>query len=156
MRRLALFLPLAIAVVVTPFAVEAQQAGKVARIGFRSQGSPSTSPEIREAFRQQLRELGYVEGQNIVIEYRWAEGRAERLPDLAAELVSLKGRRHCIWGYARAACCEACHHYDPDRLGDGWRPGRHWSCAEPRQTGGKCHRAEQSWCGAQWETVAAL
>ncbi len=74
----------------TPLAAGAQQAGKVWRIGMLSLGSPTNSPHILEAFRQQLRELGYVEGQNIVIEYRWAEGRAERLPDLAAELVGLK------------------------------------------------------------------
>jgi putative tryptophan/tyrosine transport system substrate-binding protein len=72
-----------------PLAAEAQQPVKVARIGVLAPGSPTSSPQLREAFRQQLRELGYVEGQNIVIEYRWAEGRAERLPDLAAELVSL-------------------------------------------------------------------
>jgi len=65
---------------------------KVARIGLLEQvGSPSgPRGPIYEAFRQQLRELGYVEGQNIVIEYRAAEGRAERLPDFAAELVRLK------------------------------------------------------------------
>src|SRR5712664_3862797 len=72
-----------------PLAAKAQQPGKVARIGVLAQGSPTSNP-ISEAFRQQLRELGYIEGQNIVLEYRWAEGRAERLPDLAAELVRLK------------------------------------------------------------------
>jgi len=73
-----------------PLAAKAQQPGKVARIGVLSFGSATPGSHIDEAFRQQLRELGYVEGQNIVIEYRWAEGRAERLPDLAAELVRLK------------------------------------------------------------------
>jgi putative tryptophan/tyrosine transport system substrate-binding protein len=67
-----------------PLAVQAQQSGKVARIGRLEQSSSGRD----EAFRQGLRELGYVEGQNIVIEYRYAEGRAERLPDLAAELVA--------------------------------------------------------------------
>ena len=69
---------------------KAQQAGKVARIGVLTQGSSTSGQHILEAFRQGLRELGYVEGQNIVFEYRWAEGRAERLPDLAAELLRLK------------------------------------------------------------------
>jgi putative ABC transport system substrate-binding protein len=71
---------------------EAQQPKKVPRIGFLSPQSPS-DPRIqrfREAFRQGLRERGWVEGQNIVIEYRWAEGRTERIADLASELVSLK------------------------------------------------------------------
>jgi len=80
---------LAILVIFTSLAAQAQQAGKVARIGFLAQGPAPSGPTF-EAFRQGLRELGYVEGQNIVIEYRWAEERLERLPDLAAELVSLK------------------------------------------------------------------
>ncbi len=71
-----------------PLAAEAQQAGKVHRIGYLS-GSSATAHLI-EAFRQGLRELGWVEGQNIVIDYRYAEGRLDRLPDLAAELVRLK------------------------------------------------------------------
>src|SRR5438445_13205812 len=73
-----------------PRTVDAQQPGKVARIGVLSQGSSTSGQHIREAFRQGLRDLGYVEGQNIVIEYRYAEGEAERLPDLAAELRRLK------------------------------------------------------------------
>ena len=69
---------------------EAQQPKKVPRIGFLLGGSPSSASPFTEAFRQGLRELGYVEGKNIVIEYRWTEGKTERLPDLAAELVRLK------------------------------------------------------------------
>ena len=73
-----------------PLAAEAQQAGKVPRIGFLSLTSPSDRPPLLDAFRQGLRELGWVEGQNIVIDYRYAEDRVDRLPDLAAELVRLK------------------------------------------------------------------
>src|SRR5206468_12859518 len=69
---------------------EAQQPNKVLRIGFLNALSPSTIAARLEAFRQGLRELGYVEGKNIVVEYRWAEGKIERLPDLATELVRLK------------------------------------------------------------------
>ena len=72
-----------------PFAVAAQQAAKVARIGYLSP-SLAASPHLPEAFRQGLRDLGYVEGRNLVIEYRDAEGKADRLPALAAELVALK------------------------------------------------------------------
>jgi putative ABC transport system substrate-binding protein len=72
-----------------PLAAEAQQAGKAPRVGFLFYGSAGPSPEV-EAFRQGLRELGYVEGQNISIEYRFARGRIERLPELAAELVRLR------------------------------------------------------------------
>ena len=71
-------------------AVEAQQPTKVPRIGSLYAGTPSTQSARIKAFRQGLRDLGYVEGKNIVIEYRWAEGKFDRLPALAAELVRLK------------------------------------------------------------------
>src|SRR5262245_4370198 len=74
-----------------PLAAHAQQqAGKMPRIALLSLTSPSDRPPLLEAFRQRLRELGWVEGQNIVIDYRYAEGRVDRLPDLAADLVRLK------------------------------------------------------------------
>jgi putative ABC transport system substrate-binding protein len=69
---------------------EAQQQAKVPRIGFLGAASPSVISARVEALRQGLRDLGYVEGKNIVIEYRWAEGKFDRLPDLASELVRLK------------------------------------------------------------------
>jgi len=70
--------------------VEAQQAQKIPRIGFLLAPSRSATAEPLDAFRQGLRELGYVNGQNIVIEYRYAEGQFDQLPTLAAELVRLK------------------------------------------------------------------
>ena len=71
-----------------PFAAEAQQAAKIARIGWLGD-RPATGPRL-EAFLQGLRDLGYVEGRNVAIEYRDAEGKVERVPALAAELVALK------------------------------------------------------------------
>ncbi len=71
-------------------AAAAQQPARIFRIGILLAPSASSNPARIEAFRQRLRELGYVEGKNIVIEYRYAEGKLERLPDLAAELVRLK------------------------------------------------------------------
>src|SRR6266542_3674390 len=70
---------------------QAQQPKKVPRIGYLVDSSPSSTREVGqvEAFRQGLRELGYVEGQNIAIEYRYAEGVEERLLNLATELVQL-------------------------------------------------------------------
>jgi putative ABC transport system substrate-binding protein len=68
----------------------AQQPKKIPRIGILSAAVPPGNPARREAFRQGLRELGYVEGKNIIIEYRFAEGKLDRLPALAAELVRLK------------------------------------------------------------------
>jgi len=79
-----------VVLLVVPFTVEAQAPAKVPRIGFLSARPPTDNPYFLESFRQGLRELGYVEGQNIAIEYRFAEGRPERLPALAAELVRLK------------------------------------------------------------------
>ena len=70
--------------------VEAQQPKKVVRIGFLTATSPSVELVRIKAFRQGLRDLGYVEGKNIAIEWRYAEGRLDRLPALAAELVRLK------------------------------------------------------------------
>jgi len=73
-----------------PMASEAQQAGKLPRIGVLSLTTPSDRPLLLDAFRRRLRELGWVEGPNVVIDYRYAEDRVDRLPDLAAELIRLK------------------------------------------------------------------
>ena len=69
---------------------EGQQPKEIPRLGFLSAGSSSVYSSRNEAFRQGLRDLGYAEGKNITIDYRFAEGKLERLPDLAAELVRLK------------------------------------------------------------------
>ena len=72
------------------FPAEAQQPKKVPRIGYLSSSDPATESTRAEAFRLALRELGYIEGQNIAIEYRYSEGKRDRAPELAAELVRLK------------------------------------------------------------------
>jgi len=81
---------LSMSVLTVPLLAEAQPAGKVPRIGFLLGPAPDEGGPYVEAFRQGLRELGYVEGQNIAIEYRWAERKYERLPALAADLVRMK------------------------------------------------------------------
>ncbi len=88
----ALMALLIVAVLVAPLAGEAQPAPSVPRIGFLVPSSPTDPGALRflQGLRQGLRELGYAEGQNIAIEYRWAEGKYDRLPGLAAELVRLK------------------------------------------------------------------
>jgi putative ABC transport system substrate-binding protein len=95
--RRTFFGTLAGSLLAAPLAAEAQPAGKAARIGVLSPGSPSGAGRnpsdlavLFAAFREGLRELGYVEGQNIKIESRWAEGNYDRLPGLAADLVRLK------------------------------------------------------------------
>jgi putative ABC transport system substrate-binding protein len=82
-------LVLAILLAVVPLS-HAQQAGKVYRIGTLDGSSASGRAHLWDAFRDGLRELGYVEGKNSVLEQRWGEGKGDRLPDLAAELVRLK------------------------------------------------------------------
>jgi putative tryptophan/tyrosine transport system substrate-binding protein len=72
------------------FSAEVQQPNKVPRIGFQAASSASTIADRIEAFRQGLRELGYVEGKNILIEWRYAEGKFDRLPALTSELLGLK------------------------------------------------------------------
>src|SRR5262245_33899649 len=88
MRRIGLAIVLSASFVLAPLA-GAQQAEKVRRIGFLSAAIRGSS-EVDDAFRQGLREHGYVEGQNLVIEWRFAEGRYDRLTGFAEELVRLK------------------------------------------------------------------
>jgi len=72
------------------FSVEAQQTGKIPRIGYLSSLSASSDSSRNDAFRQGLKELGYVEEKNVAVEYEFAQGKLDRLPDLAGELVRLK------------------------------------------------------------------
>ncbi len=72
-----------------PLAARAQQPGKMARIGFLGSATAAGSAKSVEAFRAGLRDFGHVEGRNIVIEFRWAEGKYDRLYDLVAELIRL-------------------------------------------------------------------
>ena len=72
------------------YSASAQQPKKVPRIGYLSAQDPARESARSEAIRLALRELGYIEGQNIAIEYRYAEGKLDRAPELAAELVRLK------------------------------------------------------------------
>ena len=81
---------LILSLLVSPFAVEAQQAAKVPQLGLLIQGDSSAFAPLIEAFRHGLQDLGYVEGRNIAIEYRFAEGQDDRLPELVAELIRLQ------------------------------------------------------------------
>jgi putative tryptophan/tyrosine transport system substrate-binding protein len=90
MDRRAFLGTLAGGLLAAPLAAEAQTAGKVLRIGYLGYSSPTLERDLVEAFRQGLRDLGYVESRNLVIEYRSAGGKRERFPELAAELVRLK------------------------------------------------------------------
>src|SRR5437899_555996 len=90
MKKKITFLPLYAMLLALCFPAEAQQTTKIPRIGYLTAGSLSAQSARIKAFRQGLSELGYVEGKNIVIEWRSAERKLDRLPALAAELVRLK------------------------------------------------------------------
>ena len=90
LKPIRLVVTLALVILTAPLAAEAQPATKVYRLGLLNPSSASALESRIEAFRQGLHEIGYVEGQNLIIEYRYAEGSQERLADLAAELVRLK------------------------------------------------------------------
>ncbi len=93
LSTIGLLVTFGISLLWTPLVATAQQPGKVYRIGFLSASSPpipSVPRPLLDAFWQQLRDLGWIEGQTIAIEYRWAAGHVDRLPALAAELVRLQ------------------------------------------------------------------
>src|SRR5215468_1380092 len=89
MTALALIVMLALGLLVGPLAAETPPSAHVPRIGLLDTGSPSTSQARIDAIHQGFRDVGCLEGQNIVLEYRWAEGNLDRLPDLATDLVRL-------------------------------------------------------------------
>src|SRR5262249_714287 len=88
--RLAALAIVALGILASPFAAGAQKPGKIPRVGNLGPRSRSDAAPFVDACLQGMRELGWVDGKNIAIEYRFADGRLDRLPDLAAELVRLK------------------------------------------------------------------
>jgi len=90
MRRIGLAVVLALSLLAALFATEAQRAGKVARIGYLLGAAREQTSHLVKAFEDGLRDLGYVPGRNVVFEYRFADGKLERLPQLAQDLVRLK------------------------------------------------------------------
>ena len=89
MRLIGLALVLAVSLTLAPLAAEAQQTEKISRIGFMSVSSREPAKHLISIFFEAMRERGWVEGRNLFIEWCWAEGMVERLPDFAAELVRL-------------------------------------------------------------------
>jgi putative ABC transport system substrate-binding protein len=90
-RAVGCIVTLTLSLLAAPLAAKAQSLAKVPKIGWLASGSPPSETNRQQSpFLQGLRELGWVEGQNLVIEYRWAQGNQERVPELAAELVQLR------------------------------------------------------------------
>jgi putative ABC transport system substrate-binding protein len=90
LKTVRLVVTLVLAILLTPFAANTQPPAKVARIGWLGTTATAEALHLRDVFQQALRALGWVEGHNLLMEYRWSEGQNERLPDLAAELVRLR------------------------------------------------------------------
>src|SRR2546425_3110990 len=90
MRLIGLAVVLALGLVIAPLAVEAQLAARLPTIGFLGASTPSAMRDMVAAFVGRLHELGWMEGRNIAIEYRWAEGRTERFAEISSEFVRLK------------------------------------------------------------------
>src|SRR5260221_561599 len=89
-RKLAGILAVVVTIALGGVVAQAQQTGKIFRIGYLESGTASGSAVLLEAFRQELSKLGWIEEKNMAFEYRFAEQKSERLPELAADLVRLK------------------------------------------------------------------
>jgi hypothetical protein len=136
-RKLVGIVALVVAFALCGAVAQAQQTGKVLRIGFLDSSTAAGSAVLVKAFRQEMSKLGWIEGKNINIEYRFAEQKEERLPELAADLVRLK----VDLIDANGVSCQERHHDHPHRNGDRWGPrGCRFGC-QSGATGKKCHRA---------------
>lgn len=137
--------PLAMVLLMTASAANAQQAKKVPRIGLLDLASPAITRERNAAFRSGLRDLGYVEGQNIVIEYRSAEENADRLPELAAELVRLNVDAIVTQASPVARVVSKATKIIPVINAGGGNLLAAGMIASLAQPGGKCNRIDHSW-----------
>ena len=118
-----------------PLAARAQQPAMPV-VGFVSGGRPKLTRDCVAAFRKGLSETGYVEGQNVTVEYHWLEGQYDRLPALMADLV--RRRVAVIATPGSTLCCargQSCDRDNSDRLRRRRRPGQAWSCRQPRPAG---------------------
>ena len=139
--------PLILSFLAALHVADAQEATKVYRIGRLSAGPPIESDPSLEAFRQGLREFGYVEGQNLVIEHRYAEGRLEWLPALAAELVQLQVDVIVAGGTAAIRAAQYATRTIPIVMAVAYEPVGEGLVASLAQPGGNI--TGLSWLGAE-------
>ena len=120
-----------------PFAARAQQTG-MSVVGFLSGLSAGERPHLVESFRRGLSEAGYVAGQNVAVEYRYAENQPDRLRALAADLIARRVAVIAAIGSGR----EITDHDDPDRVHERRRSGARRARQQLQPAGRKCHRSE--------------
>src|SRR5262245_7675389 len=137
---------LILSLLMTPRATNAQRPTKLAHIGQLNAGSPVSQP-YTDAFRQGLRELGYIEGQHFVVEQRWAEGKGERLPDLAAEFVRLQVDVMVVGGVAATRAAQYATRTIPIVMAGTYDPVGEGFVASLAQPGGNI--TGLSWLGAE-------
>src|SRR5262249_26186968 len=125
-------------------------------IGWLHTLSRDRSAPVVAAFREGLRAAHYVEGQNVAIEYRWADGQYERLPELAADLARRKVNVIVTGGGSPAAlAAKTSDFHDSDRFRHRLRSGGEWDCSEPGSAGCQCHGRQCSISRAYGEAAAA-
>jgi hypothetical protein len=149
-----------------PLAARAQQAGKLATVGLMGSGTAAAQSQWTMAFVQRMRELGWTEGRNMAIEYRWAEGRSERFPEIAAEFVRLKVDVILTHNTLPTLAAKQASSAIPVVFCDGGRAGGQRHRGEPGAAGrqrhgavepatGNCRKASRNFPGAGSRSAAA-
>jgi hypothetical protein len=139
-----------------PLAVHAQQTAMPV-IGFLDPTAPEALAEPMRGLRQGLKDVGYVEGENLTIEYRWADNRTERVPAMAAELVGRRVSLIVATGGSRAPLAgQGGNHDDTDRLQHRRQPGDHGSCRQLGPTGRQRDRCQFKHARSNFRFVRVL
>jgi putative ABC transport system substrate-binding protein len=136
-----------------PLAARAQQAGRIWQIGYLGIGSAELNAEFLRAFRQGLKEIGYIEGQNLAIEYRWPQ-QNDQLPLLATDLVGRKLAVIVAQGTPQALALKAATSTIPIVFLIGGNPVALGTCRKPEPTGGQPHMRDDDCIGSGTEIAA--
>jgi len=139
-----------------PLAARAQQPAKLPTIGFLGPNTRSAASEWVVALVQRLRELGWMEGRTITIEYRWAEGREERFAEIAAELVRLKVELIVTSGTPAVMASKKATSVIPIVFATAGDPGRQWPGRQPGATGRQRHRPGNAGERTRWQAARAF